>query len=80
MLYFFKPGDEVRIKDNLEVDKEYGNVSCTKAMVMFCLGQEDKIKYQVESGLFKGAYRLERLPFFWSDEMIELLEPVKEVI
>ena len=73
MLYFLKSGDKIRIKNNLEFGKQYGNVILTQSMPWF-LGDEDKIKYQITEGMFKGAYRLERTPFFWSEEMLEFIK------
>lgn len=70
----YQPGDKVKIKDSLELYKQYGNIIYNEAMIRFCLGEEDEIKYQVTEGEFKGSYRLERLPFFWSEKMLEKIE------
>lgn len=67
----FKVGDKVRVREDLENDKIYGNYEFIKAMA-YLKGEIITIKEILKSG-----YRIEEDYYTWTDEMLEEVE--KEV-
>lgn len=61
----FKVGDLVRVKTDLEIDKEYGNDVFISPMAKY-RGNT----YKVEK-LEYGCYTLSDIPWHWTDEMLE---------
>lgn len=64
----YKAGEYVRIKDDLEVGKLYGSMSCSEGMKKLC-GHIARIDYDLGSGMYRlnisGYY------WIWTDEMLE---------
>lgn len=69
----FKVGDKVRIKDNLEVDKEYGN------QYFIDLMEEYKGQIVTVISVKTAHYEIEEddRSFAWTDEMLEPIEREK---
>lgn len=61
----FKVGDKVRVREDLENDKMYGNYEFIKAMA-YLKGEIITIKEILKSG-----YRIEEDYYMWTDEMLE---------
>ena len=62
----FKVGDKVRLRNDLEVGKEYGGLDFVSGME-FLQGKEATI-----DGISKqGNYTLEESCYFYSEEMLE---------
>ena len=67
----FKVGDKVRLRDDLKVGEEYGEVSFSSSM--------NKLKGKeltIEGMSLKGNYEIEESYFFLSDEMLEKVNDV----
>ena len=67
----FKVGDKVRLRDDLKVGEEYGEVSFSSSM--------NKLKGKeltIEGMSLKGNYEIEESYFFLSDEMLEKVDDV----
>ena len=67
----FKIGDKVRLRDDLKVGEEYGEVSFSSSM--------NKLKGKeltIEGMSLKGNYEIEESYFFLSDEMLEKVDDV----
>ena len=67
----FKIGDKVRLRDDLKVGEEYGEVSFSSSM--------NKLKGKeltIEGMSLKGNYEIEESYFFLSDEMLEKVNDV----
>ena len=65
----FKIGDKVRLRDDLKVGEEYGEVSFSSSM--------NKLKGKeltIEGMSLKGNYEIEESYFFLSDEMLEKVD------
>lgn len=65
----FKVGDKVRLRDDLKVGEEYGEVSFSSSM--------NKLKGKeltIEGMSLKGNYEIEESYFFLSDEMLEKVD------
>lgn len=61
----FKVGDKVRVREDLEIDKMYGNYEFIKEMAHL-KGEIITIKEVLKSG-----YRIEEEYYMWTDEMLE---------
>lgn len=61
----FKVGDKVRVREDLEIDKMYGNYEFIKEMAHL-KGEIVTIKEVLKSG-----YRIEEEYYMWTDEMLE---------
>ena len=66
----FKIGDKVRVKKDLEVDKDYGNYYVVVEDM-----KEYKGKEFIIHEVWRNCYRLKDIGYYWTDEM---LEPVEE--
>ena len=65
----FKIGDKVRLRDDLKVGEEYGEVSFSSSI--------NKLKGKeltIEGMSLKGNYEIEESYFFLSDEMLEKVD------
>ena len=65
----YKIGDKVRLRDNLEVEKKYGEI--------FFFGSMNSLKGKeltIEGMSLKGNYEIEESYFFLSDEMLEKVD------
>lgn len=68
----FKVGDRVRVREDLENDKIYGNYAFIKEME-YLKGEIITIKEVLKSG-----YRIEEDYYTWTDEMLEEVKKEKE--
>ena len=66
----FKVGDKVRVREDLEVGKDYGNYYVVVEDM-----KEYKGKEFIIHEVLRNCYRLKDIGYYWTDEM---LEPVEE--
>ena len=71
----FKIGDKVRLRDDLEVEKEYGGLDFVSGME-FLQGKEVTI-----DGISKqGNYTLEESCYYYSEEMLEKVNDTDDLL
>ena len=71
----FKVGDKVRLRNDLEVGKEYGGLDFVSGME-FLQGKEATI-----DGISKqGNYTLEESCYFYSEEMLEKIDDTDDLL
>lgn len=68
----FKVGDKVRVREDLEINKMYGNYGFIKEMAHL-KGEITTIKE-----VLKRGYRIEEYCYTWTDEMLEKVKKEKE--
>ena len=64
----YKPGDIVRVRHDLEADKEYNGIMFISDMEKY-MGNEYMIEY-----VYPDCYTLKEICYFWTDDMFELFE------
>ena len=68
----YKVGDKVRVRKDLEPGNCYGEILYTPGMDKF------KDKECVITGIADESYHINGLDFWWSDEMLELVDDLLE--
>ena len=68
----FKVGDEVRVREDLEVGKDYGNYYVVVEDM-----KEYKGKEFIIHEVWRNCYRLKDIGYYWTDEMLEPIEREK---
>ena len=61
----FKVGDKVRVREDLEVGKDYGNYDVVEDMKKY------KGKEFIINEVWRNCYRLKDIGYCWTDEMLE---------
>lgn len=64
----FKVGNKVRLKTNLKENENYGGLTLYPKMIELIDGLETKIICETQD----GYYRLEKTPYAYSSEMLQL--------
>lgn len=65
----YKVGDEVRVREDLEVGKDYGNYYVVVEDM-----KEYKGKEFIIHEVWRNCYRLKDIGYYWTDEMLEPIE------
>ena len=68
----FKVGDKVRVREDLEVGKDYGNYYVVVEDM-----KEYKGKEFIIHEVWRNCYRLKDIDYYWTDEMLEPIEREK---
>ena len=68
----FKVGDKVRVREDLEVGKDYGNYYVVVEDM-----KEYKGKEFIIHEVWRNCYRLKDIGYYWTDEMLEPIEREK---